>query len=105
MQVLAWLSFMALGVLFFGDQLKSQYNPNRKVETLQSSSVTEVRLQRNRLGHYVTAGTINNREVTFLLDTGATGRDTDGCQTDWLEAWRFAANGKWDCDVVLNATR
>ena len=72
MQVLAWLSFMALGVLFFGDQLESQYNPNRKVETLQSSSVTEVRLQRNRLGH-VTAGTINNREVTFLLDTGATG--------------------------------
>ena len=73
MQVLAWLSFMALGVLFFGDQLESQYNPNRQVETLQSSGVTEVRLQRNRLGHYVTAGTINNRDVTFLLDTGATG--------------------------------
>ena len=60
MQVLAWLSFMALGVLFFGDQLESQYNPNRKVETLQSSSVTEVRLQRNRLGNYVTAGTIKS---------------------------------------------
>ncbi len=73
MQVLAWLSFMALGVLFFGDQLESQYNPNRRVETLESLSVTEVRLQRNRLGHYVTAGTINNRDVTFLLDTGATG--------------------------------
>ena len=73
MQVLAWLSFMALGVLFFGDQLESQYNPNRQVETLQSSGVTEVRLQRNRLGHYVTSGTINNRPVTFLLDTGATG--------------------------------
>ena len=73
MQVLAWLSFMALGVLFFGDQLESQYNPNRQVETLQSSGVTEVHLQRNRLGHYVTAGTINNRDVTFLLDTGATG--------------------------------
>lgn len=73
MQVLAWLSFMALGVLFFGDQLESQYNPNRQVETLQSSGVTEVHLQRNRLGHYVTAGTINDRDVTFLLDTGATG--------------------------------
>jgi len=73
MQVLAWLSFMALGVLFFGDQLESQYNPNRQVETLQSPDVTEVRLQRNRLGHYVTSGTINNRPVTFLLDTGATG--------------------------------
>ena len=73
MQVLAWLSFMALGVLFFGDQLESQYNPNRQVETQQSSNVTEVRLQRNRLGHYVTAGTINNQPVTFLLDTGATG--------------------------------
>ena len=51
MQVLAWLSFMALGVLFFGDQLESQYNPNRQAETLRSSSVTEVRLQRNRLGN------------------------------------------------------
>jgi len=73
MQILAWLSFMALGVLFFGDQLESQYNPNRQVETVQVSNVTEVRLQRNRLGHYVTAGTINSKPVTFLIDTGATG--------------------------------
>ena len=73
MQTLAWLSFMVLGVLFFGDQLEAQYNPNRSVETHQNADTTEVRLQRNRLGHYVTAGTINNRPVTFLLDTGATG--------------------------------
>lgn len=73
MQVLAWLSFMGLGVLFFGDQLEAQYNPNRSVETVRSADVTEVRLSRNKLGHYVTAGTINKRPVTFLLDTGATG--------------------------------
>ena len=33
----------------------------------------EVALKRNRLGHYVTAGTINGEPVVFLLDTGATG--------------------------------
>ena len=73
MQTLAWLSFMVLGVLFFGDQLEAQYNPNRSVETRQNADTTEVRLRRNRLGHYVTAGTINDRPVNFLLDTGATG--------------------------------
>lgn len=73
MQSLAWLSFMAVGVLFFGDALESQYNPNRRVETNVSESVKEVRLQQNRFGHYVTAGKINNSAVTFLLDTGATG--------------------------------
>ena len=73
MQTLAWLRFMALGVLFFGDQLEAQYNPNRSIETKRSADGTEVRLQRNKLGHYVTSGKINNRPVTFLLDTGATG--------------------------------
>ena len=29
-------------------------------------------LKRNRLGHYVAPGKINNQPVTFLLDTGAT---------------------------------
>ena len=28
-------------------------------------------LQRNAYGHYVTSGTINDHEVVFLLDTGA----------------------------------
>lgn len=73
MQALAWLSFMVVGVLFFGDRLESQYNPNRHVDSRTSNAISEVTLQRNRLGHYVTSGSINAQPVTFLLDTGATG--------------------------------
>ena len=35
--------------------------------------IREVVLQRNKSGHYVTAGKINGKPVTFMLDTGATG--------------------------------
>jgi len=72
MMILAWLA--ALGLLvFFCNQWESQaYNPNQQPETLQSSTKNEVILQRNRFNHYVTQGTINGEEVTFLLDTGAT---------------------------------
>ncbi len=73
MQALAWFSFILLGVFFFSDLLERQYNPNRNVETRAAADLVEVRLQRNRYGHYVTAGEINGRPVTFLLDTGATG--------------------------------
>lgn len=34
--------------------------------------MAEVILQRNRMGHYVANGEINNQPVRFLLDTGAT---------------------------------
>ena len=73
MQALAWFSFILLGVFFFSDLLERQYNPNRNVETRAAADLVEVRLRRNRHGHYVTAGEINGRPVTFLLDTGATG--------------------------------
>tara|TARA_R110001592_G_scaffold363396_2_gene687629 strand:- start:46455 stop:46985 length:531 start_codon:yes stop_codon:yes gene_type:complete len=74
MQVLAWLSFLGLGVFYFGDVLEKQYNPNRSLETRHTADgLAEVVLQRNRQGHYVTSGEINCLPVTFLLDTGATG--------------------------------
>ena len=74
MQVLAWLVFLGLGVFYFSDVLEKQYNPNRSLETQHTAQgMTEVVLQRNRQGHYVTSGEINGLPVTFLLDTGATG--------------------------------
>ncbi|GAB5413636.1 MAG: TIGR02281 family clan AA aspartic protease [Congregibacter sp.] len=74
MQVLAWLAFMTLVTLYFSDVLDRQRNPNRDVESrLTAEGVREVSLKRNKMGHYVTTGTINGSEVTFLLDTGATG--------------------------------
>lgn len=74
MQALAWLVLLALGVLFFGDLLDKQYNPNQSVQTRYAEGgVREVVLQRNKFGHYVTTGKINGVAVTFMVDTGATG--------------------------------
>jgi len=74
MQAMAWVVFLLLGVFFFSDVLERQFNPNPNPRTQAGDGgVREVVLQRNRQGHYVTAGQINGREVIFLLDTGATG--------------------------------
>lgn len=74
MQVFAWLSVMALLTMYFSDALDRQRNPNRSVNTaVTAEGVREVELRRNRMGHYVSAGTINGEDVVFLLDTGATG--------------------------------
>ena len=70
---LAWIIALAILMFFFQDVLDKQYNPNSRPELrLTSSGKAEVVLAQNRLGHYVSRGTINNTQVTFLLDTGAT---------------------------------
>jgi aspartyl protease family protein len=74
MQALAWISVMALLALYFEDVLERQRNPNRSIDSaLTEDGTREVVLRRNRMGHYVTSGTINGEGVVFLLDTGATG--------------------------------
>lgn len=74
MQAAAWIVLLALGVFFFGDFLENQHNPNQSVQTREGpGGAREVVLQRNKFGHYVTAGKINGKAVTFMLDTGATG--------------------------------
>jgi aspartyl protease family protein len=73
MQALAWVVLIGLGVVFFGDMLEKQFNPNQSLETRHDGGMKEVALQRNKFGHYVTSGEINGQPVTFLLDTGATG--------------------------------
>ena len=64
-----WIAVMIMVYFLFENILEKDYNPNQRV---QMSSANEVTLQRNRYGHYVTQGKINNQPVTFLLDTGAT---------------------------------
>ena len=60
-------------MLFFQDELDKQYNPNSQPQVrLNDSGQAEVILKQNRQGHYVTQGTINDSQVVFLLDTGAT---------------------------------
>jgi aspartyl protease family protein len=72
MLALAWVAFGALAVLWFDGALERQDNPNTTLNSTVMEGVREVRLQRNRAGHYVTPGLINGSEVTFMLDTGAT---------------------------------
>lgn len=66
---------IGLGVLtlFFDNYLGQQSNPNqRPISQVTADGSVEVVLQRNRQGHYVAGGQINNSQATFLLDTGAT---------------------------------
>ena len=63
-----WIAVMIMVYFLFENILENDYNPNQSV---QITSANEVMLQRNRYGHYVTHGKINNQPVTFLLDTGA----------------------------------
>ncbi|MFT7687842.1 MAG: aspartyl protease family protein [Candidatus Azotimanducaceae bacterium] len=67
-------SVVALGLLtvYFGGVEKRQYNPNQNPESRENQLGALVELKRNRYGHYVASGTINDQNVEFLLDTGAT---------------------------------
>lgn len=58
--------------LMFGNLLDLQRNPNQSIDSqLTVKGVREVVLERNRFGHYLATGSINDSEVEFLLDTGA----------------------------------
>ncbi|MCU7833998.1 MAG: TIGR02281 family clan AA aspartic protease [gamma proteobacterium symbiont of Taylorina sp.] len=66
---------MTIGLLtyLFQGEIDKQYNPNQQVQSTQTgNNQIEVTLKRNRAGHYVTTGKINDQKVIFLLDTGAT---------------------------------
>lgn len=72
MYILAWICGLGLITLVFSELLESQFNPNQSPDSMRMGNIIEVRLEQNRAGHYVTTGTINGKEVVFLVDTGAT---------------------------------
>ena len=72
MTVVAWLIFLAILFAGFDFLVSQRLNPNQNISTAMNGIQKEVVLQRNTFGHYVTHGTINDEQVTFLLDTGAT---------------------------------
>ena len=72
MLILAWLVLFGLMAMFFDDWLGKQHNPNQNPVTNTTSAVREVVLLPNRQHHYIVNGSINGKEVVFLLDTGAT---------------------------------
>jgi aspartyl protease family protein len=69
----AWIAGLALLAMFFNGLITGRDNPNPDPIALQGGAgVPEVRLERNRAGHYVAGGRINGTPVRFLIDTGAT---------------------------------
>ena len=76
MTVIAWVLFMFILFGGFDYLFSKRVNPNQNIVTneyyLADGLQKEIVLQRNPYGHYVTNGTINDYEVVFLLDTGAT---------------------------------
>ena len=66
-----WIVAMIMVFFLFEDVLERDYNPNQQVLINETGEQRIVTLKRNRYGHYVTQGKINNHSVTFLLDTGA----------------------------------
>jgi aspartyl protease family protein len=72
MMVIACVAALGLLTAYFSGVEKKQYNPNQNPESLIDQQSAIVQLKQNRFGHYVVTGTINNQDVEFLLDTGAT---------------------------------
>ena len=76
MMVIAWVLFLFILVGGFDYLISKRNNPNQDIVTneyyLANGLQKEIVLERNAYGHYVTSGTINDNEVVFLLDTGAT---------------------------------
>ncbi len=69
----AWLLGFAMLMVYFNYFLDKEQNPNQSVYSrIDESGNTEVILQRNRYGHYVSNGKINGVTVQFMRDTGAT---------------------------------
>ncbi|MFV2056512.1 MAG: TIGR02281 family clan AA aspartic protease [Thiohalomonadales bacterium] len=73
MVVVMWMTVFAILAWFFSDRLEKQNNPNQQVLSMvDRAGKATVELRRNRQGHYIATGKINNQDVVFIIDTGAT---------------------------------
>ncbi|GGC59660.1 retropepsin-like aspartic protease family protein [Marinobacter halophilus] len=70
--VVFWVVLLGAATYLLGSWDSRTKNPNQQLVSHTRGSVTEIELQANRQGHYLANGTINNQNVTFILDTGAT---------------------------------
>ena len=69
----AWILVLGMLTFFFQKWWEKENNPNQEYSSqVTSKGIREIKLLRNRAGHYVATGRINNNKVVFLLDTGAT---------------------------------
>ncbi len=73
MMIAAWVIGLLLLTQIFGFWEDKQRNPNQSLEVVQGSNgQDQLVLQRNRYGHYLFTGKINQQPADFLVDTGAT---------------------------------
>jgi aspartyl protease family protein len=87
----AFILGIAMLTVFFGGVEEQKRNPNQNPESVMLTQSVEVNLKRNRQGHYVVTGAINNRPVELLLDTGATDVVVPGALADKLQLRRGRA--------------
>lgn len=71
MMILAWIAGLAVAMHFFSQWEARRYNPNQSPVSQHSGNAIEVTLESNSQGHYLLNGRINQQEVTFIIDTGA----------------------------------
>lgn len=72
MFVLMWITLIGLLALLFQNWFDHSTNPNQLVQSqVAHDGVNEVVLERNRYGHYIVSGQINDYPVQLMLDTGA----------------------------------
>jgi len=88
MMIIAWIIAIGLATWFFGNIEEERYNPNQSPSSFSERDIVKVELERNRYGHYVTTGVIDNQEVVFLLDTGATRVAIPGALESYLNLTR-----------------
>lgn len=69
---ISWILVLIGLVVVFNQAISQKNNPNQNPDSLILNGTTEVVLRRNSQHHYVANGFINNKPVTFLVDTGAT---------------------------------
>lgn len=69
---LMWVIVLALVAVFFSREIEQRRNPNHTPLSRLDGERVEVVLQRNRQGHFVTTGLVNQLPVEFIVDTGAT---------------------------------
>ncbi|WP_220337075.1 MULTISPECIES: TIGR02281 family clan AA aspartic protease [unclassified Wenzhouxiangella] len=93
MMVAAAVGVLLLLTFVFSGLVEDRRNPNKQVQSQRVNGGIEVVLESDRQGHFIATGAINGREVTFLVDTGATLVSVPEGRADELGLERMAPIG------------